>query len=171
MRSKNIYANRAAPSRDIARNFAVLEHLRFLCAGGVTTQSQRLYRLCFECVVVIGCDHGCLVFFRRAGTGLIQLFLSDAVHHFVNGATSKQLHPHKVMYQPGVLRKVYMHALRLYPPTFLLHVFSDQAHKKPTTLQMEEVVSNEDTVIYLLCSAYAFPKVFSCQIVLPRTVP
>ena len=34
IRARNIYANRLAPSKDIALGFAVIEHLRFLCSGG-----------------------------------------------------------------------------------------------------------------------------------------
>ncbi len=41
MRTHNIYANRAAPSRDIAKSFATIEHLRFLCDGGMTLESER----------------------------------------------------------------------------------------------------------------------------------
>ena len=33
MRGQNVYGNRHSPSKDIANNFAVLEYLRFICAG------------------------------------------------------------------------------------------------------------------------------------------
>ena len=36
-----MYANRLAPSRDIARSFAVIEYLRFLCAGGTLDGASR----------------------------------------------------------------------------------------------------------------------------------
>ena len=34
MREQNIFSNRCAPSRDIAKKFASLEGLRFICEGG-----------------------------------------------------------------------------------------------------------------------------------------
>ena len=36
----------------------------------------------------------------------MELFRSDVVQSFVNGASAKALHPEKAIYQPGVLRKV-----------------------------------------------------------------
>lgn len=41
IRARNVYANRLAPSRDIARSFAVIEYLRFLCAGGTLDGASR----------------------------------------------------------------------------------------------------------------------------------
>lgn len=41
MRNHNIYANREAPSRDIARSFAVIDHLRFICSGGTNSATDR----------------------------------------------------------------------------------------------------------------------------------
>ncbi len=35
LRHQNIYSNRQAPSRDIAEAFVKLEHLRFVCSGGL----------------------------------------------------------------------------------------------------------------------------------------
>ena len=35
IRGQNIYSNRRAPSRDIAYNFAVLEHVRSICSGAL----------------------------------------------------------------------------------------------------------------------------------------
>ena len=43
LRSRNVYANRLAPSRDIAHGFNVIGHLRSLCAGGVLDNSDRRY--------------------------------------------------------------------------------------------------------------------------------
>ena len=37
IRTRNIFGNKQAPSRDIAQGFGVLEHLRFICAGGSFT--------------------------------------------------------------------------------------------------------------------------------------
>ena len=42
LRTYNIYANRGAPSRDIANSFAVMDHMRFICSGGVLNGSHRL---------------------------------------------------------------------------------------------------------------------------------
>ena len=41
MWTHNIYANRAAASRDIARSFAVIDHLRFMCSGGTNSSTDR----------------------------------------------------------------------------------------------------------------------------------
>ena len=40
IRTKNIYGNRHSPSKDIAYNFAVLEHLRFICSGGYYDETK-----------------------------------------------------------------------------------------------------------------------------------
>lgn len=34
IRSQNIYGNKSSPSRDIAKKFAAIEQLRFICEGG-----------------------------------------------------------------------------------------------------------------------------------------
>lgn len=34
IRARSVYANRLAPSRDIAKSFAMIEYMQFLCAGG-----------------------------------------------------------------------------------------------------------------------------------------
>ena len=41
IRTRNIFGNKQAPSRDIAHGFAVLEHLRFVCSGGPLTKDGR----------------------------------------------------------------------------------------------------------------------------------
>ena len=41
IRGRNVYGNRLAPSRDIAKGFAVIEHLRFVCSGGCLDGSTR----------------------------------------------------------------------------------------------------------------------------------
>ena len=35
IRAHNIYGNKHAPSRDIARNMAILEYVRYICSGGI----------------------------------------------------------------------------------------------------------------------------------------
>lgn len=34
IRSQNIFGNKGSPSRDIAKKFAAVEQLRFICEGG-----------------------------------------------------------------------------------------------------------------------------------------
>ena len=43
IRAQNVYSNRRAPSRDIAYNFSVLEHIRAVCSGAQfnNTSSKR----------------------------------------------------------------------------------------------------------------------------------
>ena len=43
LRNQNVFSNRESPSKDIGTNFAVLEHLRFLCSGGKFEDSNSLY--------------------------------------------------------------------------------------------------------------------------------
>ena len=55
MRIHNIYANQAAPCRDIAHSFAVMEHLRFICGGGTTDVAQRFgphFLTIYFCMIV-----------------------------------------------------------------------------------------------------------------------
>ena len=44
LRTYNVYANRAAPSRDMANIFAVMDHLRFICSGGIVDGSHQLVK-------------------------------------------------------------------------------------------------------------------------------
>ena len=41
MRTQNVYGNRHAPSKDISYSFAVIEHLRFICSGGLYSQNEQ----------------------------------------------------------------------------------------------------------------------------------
>ena len=41
LRTRNVFANRLAPSRDIARGFEVLENLRCLCGGSLNDGNKR----------------------------------------------------------------------------------------------------------------------------------
>ena len=41
MRTQNVHGNRHAPSKDISHNFAVIEHLRFICSGGLYLQDEQ----------------------------------------------------------------------------------------------------------------------------------
>ena len=40
IRSRNIYANKHAPSKDIANSFAIQESIQFFCSGGHLDQSE-----------------------------------------------------------------------------------------------------------------------------------
>ena len=40
VRTQNIYGNRHSPSKDISTNFAILQHLRFLCYGAYVDGKQ-----------------------------------------------------------------------------------------------------------------------------------
>ena len=42
VRLQNIYGNKQAPSRDIANHFAIVEHLRYICGGGLFNSNERL---------------------------------------------------------------------------------------------------------------------------------
>ena len=42
MRLQNIFGNKQAPSRDIANHFAVVEHLRYICNGGIYNNGEKL---------------------------------------------------------------------------------------------------------------------------------
>ena len=106
MRTHNIYANRAAPSRDIVNSFAVIKHLRFLCAGGVTSCTKRYRAVIHIHQQSLFISHFFLDTFRSAGNGLVQIFHSDQVLSFINGKSAKSLHFHKAIYQ--ALRKVFI---------------------------------------------------------------
>ena len=46
IRSYNVNGNKRASSRDIATRFAVVEHLRFICSGGVVREeAMSRYRM------------------------------------------------------------------------------------------------------------------------------
>ena len=47
IRAQNIFGNRMAPSRDIARQFSIIEHLRFICSSESFDGSTR-YMTSFE---------------------------------------------------------------------------------------------------------------------------
>lgn len=85
IRAQNIFGNRHAPSKDIAHNFAALEHLRFICCGGFYKQDG-IYRSC--------------------GQGLIDLYKNPCVQQFINQLPSHQFTETKAIYQPGCLRKL-----------------------------------------------------------------
>ncbi|KAL5496914.1 hypothetical protein EMCRGX_G013291 [Ephydatia muelleri] len=47
---KNIYGNKLAPSRDIANHFAVVDHIRYICEGGLFTQMNNVPVGCASCI-------------------------------------------------------------------------------------------------------------------------
>ena len=103
-----IYANRAAPSCNIGTCFTVLSHLRFLCGGGTTCQSQRYIAACTYPVyryfihIILSYVAVC---FRSAGQGLVELFQSDPVQALFNGVTTQDMHPEKAIYKPSVPKR------------------------------------------------------------------
>ena len=50
IRAHNIYANRHAPSKDIATSFAIQQSIRFVCSGGHFDPSER-YVAVIACIV------------------------------------------------------------------------------------------------------------------------
>ena len=38
---QNIFGNKQAPSRDIAKHFAVVEHLHYICNGGIFGNNEK----------------------------------------------------------------------------------------------------------------------------------
>ena len=59
---------------------------------------------------------------RPAGEGLVEVFDSDPVQEFFSGMTSRELHPEKAIYKPGILRKVT--CKDMYSCTYTLHPFT-----------------------------------------------
>ena len=60
VRLQNIYGNKQAPSRDIANHFAIVEHLRYICGGGLfnSNESCKLYVLDnFMCLYIFYRQH------------------------------------------------------------------------------------------------------------------
>lgn len=65
MRAQNIYGNRQAPSRDIAKNFAVLEHLKFICSDGYISDEFKCGSGLRQLYCLPKCKHFKLSFFKR----------------------------------------------------------------------------------------------------------
>ncbi|KAL5488729.1 hypothetical protein EMCRGX_G017714 [Ephydatia muelleri] len=80
IRSHNIYANKHAPSKDIANSFAIQESIRFFCSGGHLDQSE-----------------------MQCGDGVIKLYQSSEVEDFLTGTPSTC---DKAIYCHGALRKI-----------------------------------------------------------------
>lgn len=79
IRMFNVFGNRLAPSRDIAKRFCILQHLRHICHGGNASE--------------------------RCGGALKELYFTPFVQHMVRGISMQELLGHKAIYQPGVARK------------------------------------------------------------------
>lgn len=79
VRLQNIFSNKQAPSRDIAKHFSVLEHLRYICQGGYYGESE------------------------RCGIGLKNLFSLHCVQHFLN--CMPQTDTSKLIHKCGAARK------------------------------------------------------------------
>ena len=41
IRTQNVFGNKQSPSKDIAHNFAIIQHLRYICSGGPFSNGQR----------------------------------------------------------------------------------------------------------------------------------
>eukprot|EP00731_Ephydatia_muelleri_P029194 Em0020g838a len=76
VRMYNVFGNRLAPSRDIAKR---LQHLRHICHGGNAS--------------------------KRCGGALKELYFTPLLQHMVHGISMRELLGHKAIYQPGVARK------------------------------------------------------------------
>lgn len=100
VRTYNVFGNRLAPSRDIAKRFCILQHLRYICHGG--NASER-YVICPAFVMFqTSGDH----IYSRCGGALKELYFVPLVQHMVRGISMQELLGHKAIYQPGVARKV-----------------------------------------------------------------
>ena len=93
----NVYGNRHAPSRDIAKRFSVL-HLRSICLSGNPT--TRLS-------IVTPLNMPLTVFDSRCEGALKELYLDPFVQHLIRDISSQELHSDKNMYKAGVARKIY----------------------------------------------------------------
>lgn len=96
MRLQNVHSNRHASSKDIAMEFSHIEHLRHILHGGslrYDTQSGILVLTSLHCS-------------GRVGAGLVQLGKSAEVQCFITSRSPKTVKHDKLIYQPGVLRKV-----------------------------------------------------------------
>ncbi|KAL5491858.1 hypothetical protein EMCRGX_G017223 [Ephydatia muelleri] len=80
IRGRNIYANRHAPSKDIATSFAIQESIRFVCSGGHYDALE------------------------KCGDELVKLYKSSEVDDFLRGGASASCE--KPTYLRGAIRKV-----------------------------------------------------------------
>eukprot|EP00731_Ephydatia_muelleri_P024584 Em0016g855a len=80
-RAQNIYSNRQAPSRDIGKHFAVLEHVRHIVDGGRYGQ-------------------------ERCGDSLRTLCSTKPMQAFLYQTSVKELSAHEGIYKPGTPRLV-----------------------------------------------------------------
>ena len=89
MRLHNIHSNRQASSRDIAEDFARIEHVRHILCG---SQSRYMYTLITMRTNLL-----------RVGDGLIHLAKAPEIQQFLYG---NKTNSSKSIYKSGVLRKV-----------------------------------------------------------------
>eukprot|EP00731_Ephydatia_muelleri_P002916 Em0001g2916a len=80
VRLQNIYGNKQAPSRDIANHFAIVEHLRYICGGGLFNSNE------------------------RCSKGVKDLYDTHEVQGFFNSIPSKLLNADREIYKPGTAR-------------------------------------------------------------------
>eukprot|EP00731_Ephydatia_muelleri_P033943 Em0042g22a len=142
VRLQNIFGNKLSPSRDIANHFACVEHIRFICEGGLFNNNE------------------------QCGSGLCELYKTKAVQHFFNSISMKDLNCSKRIYQPGCGRKVstkvplesvrvdtqdlssttLSQPLTMNPPFEILLDFGEVHHQ--TVVQYRAVVSHKHEFIH-----------------------
>lgn len=110
IRAHNIYGNKHAPSRDIARNMAILEYVRYICSGGIYNEGCSTKRFVF-----LHIDKVLHAWYNNysCGQSLANLYSTHKVQGFMNSSND---HERTSMYCQGYLRKV--------GKTFLLFTFA-----------------------------------------------
>ena len=99
VRMYNVFGNRLAPSRDIAKQFSAL------CNTYVTfVMVEMLVKGRLSILLFIIFEY--LVIMFRFGVALKELYFTPLLQHMVRGISMRELLGHKAIYQPGVARKV-----------------------------------------------------------------
>ena len=104
IRAHNIYGNKHAPSRDIARNMAILEYVRYICSGGIYNEgcSTKRFAIPHTNKEVLYGIYACYNNYS-CGQSLTNLYSTHKVQGFMNCSNDKEV---KSMYCQGCLRKV-----------------------------------------------------------------
>ncbi|KAL5509203.1 hypothetical protein EMCRGX_G004533 [Ephydatia muelleri] len=98
VRMYNVFGNRLAPSRDIAKQFSAL------CNTYVTfVMVEMLVKGRLSILLFIIFEY--LVIMFRFGVALKELYFTPLLQHMVRGISMRELLGHKAIYQPGVARK------------------------------------------------------------------
>lgn len=118
-----IFLERHAPSKDISYNFAVLEHLRYLCSGGAYEKDN----------AVTSC-----------GQGLKELYNNPCIQQFLNQQPNTEILGTKPIYQPGCLRKLSPNTI----PSKLSEINIAFCYDN-RTLKLQHVTSANDVHLFL----------------------